>query len=152
MNIHHTGSLNVKWTTQLHLLRCTLPPQSTPKCGSFLLRASILCFASWCLKQLHWKLSPDQCLKAFVEGFSSLLDFSPWIVASILHSFYTVAGGFGWFFCGENYILVALMIDADKPHIHRNLELLPEVLILFLSLAVHLVCVSVRLGDRRAPG
>lgn len=56
------------------------------------------------------------------------------------------------FFCGENYMLVAIMIDANKPHIHRSVELLPGVLILFLSLAVHLVYMSVHMGDRRTPG
>lgn len=49
-------------------------------------------------------------------------------------------------------MLVAIMIDADKPHIRKSLELLPEVLILFLSPAVHLVCESVHMGDRRIPG
>lgn len=56
------------------------------------------------------------------------------------------------FFGGENYMLVAIMIDPDKPHICKSLELLPEVLILFLSPAVHLVYVSVHMGDRRILG
>lgn len=45
-------------------------------------------------------------------------------------------------------MLVAIMLDADKPHIRRSLELLPEDLILFLSPAVHIVFVSVCMGDR----
>lgn len=43
-------------------------------------------------------------------GFSSLLDLSPWVVFSI-HSFYTVAGGFGWgFFVGKITCLLPLWL------------------------------------------
>lgn len=57
---------------------------------------------------------------------------------------------FWFFFCGENCRLVAIIIDTDKPHICKSLELLPEVLILFLSPAVHLVCMSPHGGQENS--
>lgn len=53
---------------------------------------------------------------------------------------------------GGYYMLVAIAIDADKPHIHSSLELLPEDLILFLSPGAHLVYVSACIGAGRPPG